>query len=101
MGLLRVASAMSLCALAFAVQAEQLPIEVLSAVKHTLNSGCLPGFYTKCDVVFIPTMGGRLLAQLQVSEASVGNRQARHHTLPKLPPVQTQPPTESTKLDRN
>ncbi len=32
MGLLRVASAMSLCALAFAVQAEQLPIEVLSAV---------------------------------------------------------------------
>ena len=32
MGLLRVASAMSLCALAFSVQAEQLPIEVLSAV---------------------------------------------------------------------
>lgn len=32
MGLLRVASAMSLYALAFAVQAEQLPIEVLSAV---------------------------------------------------------------------
>jgi len=32
MGLLRVASAMSLCAVAFSVQAEQLPIEVLSAV---------------------------------------------------------------------
>ncbi|WLI35002.1 tetratricopeptide repeat protein [Pseudomonas sp. FP818] len=32
MGLLRIASAMSLCAVAFSVQAEQLPIEVLSAV---------------------------------------------------------------------
>ncbi|MGC6371067.1 tetratricopeptide repeat protein [Pseudomonas sp. K2I15] len=32
MGLLRVASAMSLCVAAFSVQAEQLPIEVLSAV---------------------------------------------------------------------
>lgn len=32
MSLLRVASAMSLCAVAFSVQAEQLPIEVLSAV---------------------------------------------------------------------
>ena len=32
MGLLRVASAMSLCAVAFSIQAEQLPIEVLSAV---------------------------------------------------------------------
>lgn len=32
MGLLRVALAMSLCAVAFSVQAEQLPIEVLSAV---------------------------------------------------------------------
>ena len=32
MGLLRVASAMSVCAMAFSVQAEQLPIEVLSAV---------------------------------------------------------------------
>ncbi|WLH90697.1 tetratricopeptide repeat protein [Pseudomonas sp. FP453] len=32
MGLLRVASAMSLCAVAFSVQADQLPIEVLSAV---------------------------------------------------------------------
>ena len=32
MGLLRVASAMSLCAVAFSIQAEQLPIEVFSAV---------------------------------------------------------------------